>query len=89
MTISWQVVEFTNAPDVRVQKGSTSLVGGALSVDVTLAPADAVDVSSTFVLVGYNVDVNSPGNMIGTRMLRAQLIDSTTIRIDRSIGGGE
>ena len=39
MTISWQVVEFTNAPDVRVQKGSTALTGGALSVDVTLAPA--------------------------------------------------
>ena len=88
MTISWQVVEFTNAPDVRVQKGSTALTGGALSVDVTLAPADAVNVSSTFVLVGYNVDTNPPGNMMGTRMLRAQLIDPTTIRIDRNIGGG-
>ena len=28
MTISWQVVEFTNAPDVLVQKGSTLLGGG-------------------------------------------------------------
>ena len=81
-TISWQVVEFTNPPDVRVLKGSTSLIGGALSVDVTIP---AVNVSSTFVLVGYNtsgIDAD-----IGARMLRAQLIDATTIRIDRAIAG--
>ena len=81
-TISWQVVEFTNPPDVLVQKGSTSLIGGALSVDVTIP---AVNVSSTFVLVGYTtsgIDAD-----IGARMLRAQLIDATTIRIDRAIPG--
>ena len=52
---------------------------------MTLTAADAVDVSSTFVLVGYTTSGSGPD--IGARMLRAQLIDSTTIRIDRSIGG--
>jgi len=83
--ISWQVIEFTSAADVRVQKGSTSLTTGALSVDVTLAPADAVDTSSTFLLVGYNT--SGSGNDIGARMLRARLVDSTTIRIERGLGG--
>jgi hypothetical protein len=85
ITIGWQVVEFTSPGDVRVQKGSTSLTGGALSVDVTLAPADAVDVSSTFLLLGYTV--SGSGNDIGARMLRARLMDSTTIRIDRGLAG--
>ena len=85
ITISWQVVEFTNPGDVRVQKGSTSLTNGAMSVDVTLPPADAVDVSASFVLLGYTT--SGSGQDIGARMLRAQLINSTTIRIDRVLGG--
>ncbi len=83
MWISWQVIEFTDPADIRVQKGTTSLLSGALSVDVTLPVA--VDVSSTFVLVGYLT--SGSGNDIGARMLRARLIDATTIRIDRSIAG--
>jgi peptidase C25-like protein len=81
--ISWQVVEFTNAPDVTVQKGTTSLTGGALTVDVTLPIA--VNLSSTFVLVGYTTSGN--GLDIGSRMLRAQLLNATTVRIDRAIPG--
>src|SRR5262249_24062574 len=80
----WQVVEFTNAADIRVQKGSTSLLGAAVSVDVTL-PA-AVNVAATFVLVGYTTS-SAAGPAIGARMLRAQLINSTTGRIGRAIGG--
>jgi hypothetical protein len=83
MTISWQVVEFTNTPDATVQKGTTQLVGGALSVDVAIPTA--VNVSSTFVLVGYLTP--GIGADIGARMLRAQLISPTTIRIDRAIAG--
>lgn len=86
MTIWWQVVEFTNAPDVLVQKGNTALVNGALSVPVTLPTA--VNPATTFVLVGYNVESQNATNGMGPRMLRAQLIDSTTILIDRSIAGG-
>jgi hypothetical protein len=56
-----------------------------LSVDVTLAPADAVDLSASFLLLGYNT--SGSGNDVGARMLRGQLINSTTIRIDRALGG--
>jgi hypothetical protein len=49
--IAWQVVEFTNAADITVQKGSTSLTGGALSTTATLSPA--VNVNKTFVLAGF------------------------------------
>src|SRR4030095_10036485 len=66
-----------------VQKGSTSLTSAALSVDVTLA--SPVDVTATFVLVGYTT--SGSGHDMGARLLRARLIDSTTIRIDRGIGG--
>ncbi len=81
-TISWQVVEFTNVPDATVQQGTTALVGGALSVDV---PITAVNVGSTFVLVGYRTA--GIGADIGARLLRAQLTSSTNIHIDRAIAG--
>jgi len=84
--IYWQVIEFTNAADISVQKGSTSLIGNTLSVDVTLPIA--VNPASTFVLVGYNT-TSGAGPAIGARMVRAQLINATTVRIDRSIGGAD
>ena len=79
--IWWQVVEFTNAADINVQKGSTSLLGTALSTTATLSTP--VDVTKTFVLAGYRTA--GTGADVGTRMLRAQLTSSTTIQIDRSI----
>lgn len=82
-TIWWQVVEFTNAADINVQTGTTSLTGGALSTNVSLA--GAVDPASTFLLVGYRTGAS--GADVGARMLRARLVDSTTITIDRSIAG--
>jgi Peptidase family C25 len=82
----WQVIEFTNAADISVQKGSTALIGNTLSVDATLPIA--VNPASTFVLVGYNT-TSGAGPAIGARMVRAQLIDATTVRIDRSIGGAD
>jgi hypothetical protein len=82
-TIRWQVIEFTNPADVNVQKGTTSLTGTALSTTVTL-PA-AVDVTRTFILVGFRSA--GTGNDVGSRLLRAQLTNSTTITIDRSISG--
>jgi len=79
---AWQVVEFTTAADIRVQKGSTSLIGNAaFSVNVTLPIA--VVPTSTFVLVGYQTSGQGPS--IGSRMLRARLINSTTLTIDRAI----
>jgi len=82
--ISWQVIEFTNSADINVQKGTTSLTSTSpdpLSVDVTLGTP--VDVNRTFVLVGHTATTWN-GNPIGAKMLRARLIDSNTIRIDRS-----
>jgi len=82
-TIWSQVIEFTNPADILVQKGSTAaLNGGAVSTTVTLGTP--VDVNKTFVLVGYRTAGSGPD--VGYRMLRAQLIDSTTILIDRSLG---
>jgi len=81
---AWQVVEFTTAADILVQKGSTSLVGNAaLSVNVTLPIA--VNTGRTFVLVGYQT--SGSGNDIGARMLRARLINGNTITIDRATAG--
>lgn len=85
--IWWQVIEFTNPADILVQRGTTSLTGGgpgALSVNVILGTP--VDVNETFVLVGFRT--GGTGADVGQRMLRAQLIDSTTILIDRSSGDG-
>jgi hypothetical protein len=80
--ISWQVIEFTNAASVNVQKGSIKTMGtNSLSVTATLNPA--VNVNGTFVLVGYRMNVS--GTNLGPRMLRAQLTNSTTITIDRSV----
>ncbi|VAW96613.1 hypothetical protein MNBD_GAMMA20-192, partial [hydrothermal vent metagenome] len=81
--IAWQVVEFINAADINVQKGSTSLLGSNASVDIALPTP--VDVAKTFVLVGFSSASDGPD--VGERMIRAQIIDSNTLRIDRSRTG--
>ncbi|MGH2573077.1 MAG: hypothetical protein ACRDGU_06310 [Actinomycetota bacterium] len=81
--IWWQVVEFTIPGDISVQQGTTSLLGAALSTPVTLPTP--VDVGRTFVLVNYRTAGTGPD--VGARMLRAELTDSTTITIDRSVSG--
>ena len=81
--IWWQVVEFTNSADINVQKGTTSLLGTATSTNVTLGTP--VDVNSTFLLVGFRTA--GSGSDVGSRMLRARLVDSSTITIDRSVSG--
>jgi hypothetical protein len=81
--IWWQVIEFTDSSKIAVQKGSTSLLGSNLSTSVTLGTP--VDVTRTFVLAGFRT--SGSGADVGSRMLRAQLTNSTTITIDRSISG--
>jgi len=81
--IAWQVVAFTNAADINVQKGSTSLLGTTASVDVALPTP--VDVNKAFVLAGFRT--SGSGADVGERMIRAQIIDSNTLRIDRSRTG--
>ena len=80
--IAWQVVEFTNAADINVQKGSTTMTGATTSVSATIA---AVNVSKTFILAGVRTTDGS-GPDIGAKMIRAELTDATTITFDRSVG---
>ncbi len=83
-SIWWQVVEFTNPVDIFVQRGSiTTMTGTNTSVNATLSVP--VDVTKTFVLVGFRIAGGGP--RVGANMLRAQLINSTTIMIDRCISG--
>jgi hypothetical protein len=82
-TVSWEVVELTNPAAINVQRGTTSMLGTALTRTVTLPTP--VDTTKTFVLVGYQT--SGAGADVGSRMLRARLTDSSTIVIDRSISG--
>jgi hypothetical protein len=81
--VYWQVVEFTNAADINVQRGTTSLTGSALTTNVALGTA--VGGGRTFVLAGFRT--SGTGTDIGARLLRAQLINPTTLTFDRSIAG--
>jgi hypothetical protein len=80
-TIYWQVVEFTDATKIDVQRGNTSLTGGATSTTATLGTA--VTTSRTFVLAGARRP--DGGVDIGSGMVRASLTNSTTITFDRSV----
>ncbi len=82
----WQVVEFTDAADINAQAGVTEIPDGTLSVDVTLGAA--VDLETTFVLVGFAATQPDPGTNVGEILLRAELVDSTTLRITRNVGPG-
>ena len=83
--IAWQVVQFTNgATDINVQKGTASMVSGALTATATLSPA--VNVNTTFVLAGIRTTDGTVTD-IGARMVKAVLTNSTTITFERSIAG--
>ncbi len=83
-TVAWQVVEFTDAADVNVQKGSVATMsGGATSVTASLGTS--VDPAHTFVLAGVRITSDGLEADIGSKMVRARLTSSTTITFDRSI----
>ncbi|UCD92091.1 MAG: DUF2341 domain-containing protein, partial [Methanobacteriota archaeon] len=82
--IWWQVVEFTDPALINVQKGSIfTMTGPTTSVNATLSVP--VDVNKSFVLVGFRMSGGGP--IVGANMLRAQLVDSTTVMIDRCLSG--
>lgn len=82
--VSWQVIEFTNAADINVQRGTVAtLTGATLSATATLP--SPVDMNRTFILTGARTD--GAGNDIGARVLRAQLTNATTITFDRGASG--
>jgi len=81
--VYWQVVEFTNAADINVQRGSTSLTGTALSASVTLPTP--VTTGRSFLLSSFTT--TGSGTDMGARLLRAQLLNPNTLAFDRSISG--
>src|SRR5262249_4345739 len=81
--IAWQVVTFTNAADINVQRGSvTTMTGTATSATATLT---AVNTRKTFVLASWRT--TGTGTDLGSRLIRTQLTNSTTITFDRSATG--
>jgi signal peptidase I len=82
-SFAWQIVTFDDPADAVVQSISTTLTAAQGSTSLSLP--SAVDVDSTFLLT--SVASNSTGADIGERMVRAHLVDSTTISLDRSVAG--
>lgn len=78
----WEVVEFTSAPDINVQRGTTSMTGTTLTRTVTIP---AVDLAETFLIVSFRT--TGAGADMGARMLRATFTNATTIAFDRSASG--
>ena len=73
------MIEFTDSAKINVQTGTTSLTGAATLTTINLGTA--VTTSRTFVLVG--VRSSPPGGDISSSMVRARLISTTQITIDR------
>ena len=82
--VYWQVIEFTSAADINVQRGTvSSMTGTALTANATLPTPVAG--GSTFLLTSFRT--TGTGSDIGARLLRAQLVNPTTLTFDRSISG--
>lgn len=80
-TIAWQVVSFTAPGDAAVQRVGTTLSAGTGVVDLALATP--VDPASTFVI--GSMASPSSGSDIGERLVRVELLDSTTVRVERVV----
>lgn len=80
---SWQVVSFADQADATIQVATGTVGSGATSAALTLA--SPVDPEATFLIAAVNSTASGPD--IGKRLIRARLTDSTTVTIDRSVGG--
>jgi signal peptidase I len=80
----WQVVTFENDAEIRTQVVGTTMGDGSGSASVTIP--SPVDTASTFLITS----VASPdiGTDIGDRMVRARLVDATTVEITRQSTAG-
>lgn len=84
-TVNWEVVEFTNAADIFVQKGnSAAMTAGIATVNIALGTA--VDPTRTFVLIS-NLNPGGGSANVGDLLLRGRLTGCaatcTTVTIDR------
>ncbi|MDH5522256.1 MAG: hypothetical protein OEZ14_17175, partial [Acidimicrobiia bacterium] len=79
----WQVVTFADAADAVVQTIDVAL--GSSATDTTGSLSTPVNPAGAFVLA--SVTSSSSGADIGERLVRARLVDATTVEVSRSVGG--
>ncbi len=82
-SFAWQVVTFQDPAEIEVQTTSSTIGAGATSDSLTLATP--VDPDTTFLTAFVTSDSTGPD--IGERLVRARLVDATTVAIDRSVAG--
>ncbi|MDH3713147.1 MAG: hypothetical protein OET44_04765, partial [Gammaproteobacteria bacterium] len=82
--IWWQVVEYTDPADIRVQRGSTAMTGTSTQVSQNIA---TVALNSSFVLAGFTT--SGGGNDIDTRMLSADFQNASRVRFIRDDSGDD
>jgi hypothetical protein len=82
-TIWWEVVAFSAASEIKVQRGTTSMAAGVTSATVSLPIS--VDREHAFSLVSFTGSGTGPD--FGAQALQAQLTNSTTLTIQRSDPG--
>ncbi len=83
LAMGFQVVEFDNAGDVRTEVVPGTL--GAGTATQTLALSQPVDVAASMVLATFMSGDGGPD--VGQRMVRARLLDSSTIEVQRAATG--
>lgn len=81
--IGFQVIEFNNAGDVLTQVVAGSLGAGTATQTLTLS--QPVDVAASMVLATFTTSDKGPD--VGQRMVRARLLDSSTVEIQRAATG--
>ena len=82
-SFAWQVVTFQDPAEIEVQTSSSTIAAGVTSD--TLSLATPVDPDTTFLTAFVTSDSTGPD--IGERLVRARLVDATTVAVDRSVAG--
>lgn len=79
--LEFQVVTFSDPGDARAETVSGTIPSGALTQLLTLS--QPVDVNASMLIV--NIGSASVGNNVGQRAVRARLVDSTTVELERFV----
>lgn len=79
--LSFQLVEFDNAGDVRTEVVTGTLGAGTAVQNLALSQPVALDAS----MVVASLATADGGSDIGQRMVRVRLIDSTTVEVQRAV----
>ncbi|WP_428607793.1 DUF6701 domain-containing protein [Sedimenticola sp.] len=81
--IWWQVIEYTNAADIQVQRGTTSIASNRDDQSVAISP---VDLTKSILLAGNRIAGDA--NQINRHTLSAEFSDSATLLFSRHREGG-